>query len=94
MLAPGSYNYDKKLAYQTYDVTELVREGRNEVLVILGDGWYRSVSGVDGDRNLYGEDVALYFQLEIDKKAVCVSDESWEASQSGPIRETTCSRER
>ena len=87
VLAPGSYNYDKKLAYQTYDVTELVREGINEVLVILGDGWYRSVSGVDGDRNLYGEDVALYFQLEIDKKAVCVSDESWEASQSGPIRE-------
>ncbi len=87
VLAPGSYNYAKKLAYQTYDVTELVREGKNEVQVILGDGWYRSVSGVDGDRNLYGEDVALYFQLEIDGKPVCVSDESWEASQSGPVRE-------
>ncbi len=87
VLAPGSYNYAKKLAYQSYDVTELVREGKNEVQVILGDGWYRSVSGVDGDRNLYGEDVALYFQLEIDGKPVCISDESWEASQSGPIRE-------
>ena len=50
VLAPGSYNYAKKLAYQSYDVTELVREGKNEVQVILGDGWYRSVSGVDGDR--------------------------------------------
>ena len=87
VLAPGTYTYDKKLAYQTYDVTELIQEGENKVQVILGDGWYRSCSGVDGDRNLYGEDVALYFQLEIDGKPVCISDETWQASQSGPIRE-------
>ena len=87
VLAPGAGDYAKKLAYQTYDVTDLIKEGSNEVQVILGDGWYRSVSGVDGDRNLYGEDVALYFQLEVDGKAVCISDEGWEASQSGPIRE-------
>lgn len=87
VLAPGTYTYDKKLAYQTYDVSELVHEGENQVQVILGDGWYRSCSGVDGDRNLYGEDIALYFQLEVDGKAVCISDESWKASQSGPIRE-------
>lgn len=87
VLAPGSYNYDKRLAYQTYDVTELLRDGENSVQVILGDGWYRSVSGVDGDRNLYGEDIALLFQLEMDGKIVCVSDETWEASQQGPIRE-------
>lgn len=87
VLAPGTYTYDKKLGYQTYDVTELIREGENDIQVILGDGWYRSCSGVDGDRNLYGEDIALYFQLEINGQPVCVSDESWEASQTGPIRE-------
>ncbi len=87
VLAPGCYNYDRKLAYQTYDVTDLIKDGENRAEVILGDGWYRSVSGVDGDRNLYGTDVALFFQLEIDKKVVCISDESWTASQSGPIRE-------
>ena len=42
----------------------------------MGDGWYRSCSGVGGDRNLYGEDVALYFQLEVEGKVVCVSDEA------------------
>lgn len=87
VLAPGTYTYDKRLAYQTYDVTDLVKEGENQVQVILGDGWYRSCSGVDGDRNLYGEDVALFFQLEVDGKVVCISDESWKASQSGPVRE-------
>lgn len=87
VLAPGSYNYDKRLAYQTYDVTQLLTLGQNTLQVILGDGWYRSVSGVDGDRNLYGTDVALLMQLEVGGNIVCVSDESWEAAQSGPIRE-------
>ena len=86
VLAPGSSSYDKRLHVQTYDVTDLLRPGENKAEVILGDGWYRSCSGVDGDRNLYGEDVALYFQLEVDGKAVCLSDESWEATQNGPIR--------
>ncbi len=87
VLAPGTGSYDKKIAYQTYDVTSLLQEGTNEVQVVLGDGWYRSCSGVDGERNLFGEDIALFFQLEVDGKAVCVSDDSWEATQEGPIRE-------
>lgn len=87
VLAPGAGTYDKKLPYQTYDVTTLIHDGKNEVMAILGDGWYRSCSGVDGDRNLYGEDVALYFQLEVDGQPVCISDEKWEATQDGPIRE-------
>ncbi|MCD8131181.1 MAG: glycoside hydrolase family 78 protein [Lachnospiraceae bacterium] len=87
VLAPGSNNYDAHIALQTYDVTDLLKAGTNEVEVLLGDGWYRSVSGVDGDRNLYGTDVALFFQLEVDGVAVCVSDESWLAAQDSPIRE-------
>lgn len=87
VLAPGSDTYNKKLTYQTYDVTELVKEGKNNVQVILGDGWYRSCSGVDGERNLFGEDIALFFQLEVDGVPVCISDEKWQATQDGPIRE-------
>ena len=37
-------------------------------------------------RTRCGEDVALFFQLEADGKPVCLSDESWEATQEGPIR--------
>ena len=33
------------------------------------------------------EDIALLFQLEADGEVVCISDEKWEASQNGPIRE-------
>ncbi len=87
VLAPGAYDYDKHIAYQTYDVTDLLIKGQNEIKVTLGDGWYRSVSGVDGDRNLFGTDIALLCQIEIDKETVLISDEHWQASQQGPIRE-------
>ena len=85
VLAPGSFTADKHLGAQTYDVTALVRDGENELLIALGDGWYRSTSGVDGDRDLFGSELAVLFQLEVDGKAVCVSDSSMEATQQGPI---------
>ncbi len=88
VLTPGNSNYDLNLPYQTMDVTGLLKDGENELLVVLGDGWYRSCSGVDGKRNLFGEDIALYCQLEVDGQAVCITDESWQASNNGPLRET------
>ena len=87
VLAPGSFTADKHLGAQTYNVTALVRDGENELLIALGDGWYRSTSGVDGDRDLFGKEVAVLFQLEVDGKAVCVSDDDMEATQCGPIRQ-------
>ena len=87
VLAPGSFTADKHLGVQTYDVTVLVHPGENELLIALGDGWYRSTSGVDGDRDLFGKELAVLFQLEVDGKAVCVSDDAMEATQCGPIRQ-------
>lgn len=87
VLTPGNSTYDKKLPYQVMDVESLLQDGENELLVVLGDGWYRGCSGVDGKQNLFGEDIALFCQLELAGENVCVSDESWQASSRGPIRE-------
>ena len=87
VLAPGTGDYHKRLCVQAYDVSALLHEGGNEILVTLGDGWYRGSVGIDGLRNFYGEDLALLCQLEIGGTAVLCSDESWEASQNGPTRE-------
>lgn len=86
VLAPGADDYRVRLQYQTYDVTELLEAGENEITVTLGDGWYRGNNGVDGLYNYYGSDLALLCQLEADGKVILCSDGSWEASQSGPIR--------
>ncbi len=87
VLTPGTSNYAYEIPFQTYDITELLKDGENEITVLLGDGWYRSTSGVDGDRCLYGDTLALLCQLECGGKTVLVTDESWEASQDGPLRQ-------
>lgn len=86
ILAPGTCEYAKRLYYQTYDVTSFLRKGENELMVVLGDGWYRGSNGIDGKCDLHGSDTALLCQLEIDGSVAVVSDKSWVASQDGAIR--------
>uniref|UniRef100_UPI003FEE25FE family 78 glycoside hydrolase catalytic domain n=1 Tax=Gemmiger formicilis TaxID=745368 RepID=UPI003FEE25FE len=87
VLAPGSFTGNKHLAAQTYDVTQYLRDGENELLVALGDGWHRSTGGVDGDRDLFGDTLGVLFQLEVNGKPVCISDGTMQATQCGPIRQ-------
>jgi len=41
-LTPGWTSYNKRLQYQTYDVTDLLGQGSNVIAMALGSGWYRS----------------------------------------------------
>ena len=89
VLAPGWTSYHQRLRYQTFDVTDLLHEGRNAIGAILGDGWYRGRLGFNGGRrNIYGDRLALLAQLEIDyadgTTERIVTDETWHAAK-GPI---------
>lgn len=64
-LTPGWTSYNKRLQYQAYDVTGMLKEDGNAVGVTLGNGWYRGHVGYDPTPNLYGKDIALLFQLNI-----------------------------
>ena len=90
VLAPGYTDYNKRIQYQTYDVTELIRGGENEMTFMLADGWYRGSVGAWGLRNQYGTETKLLAQLELTDKdgnitAIC-TDGSWDWSNDGPIR--------
>ena len=87
IFAPGISQYDRMLQYQAYDVKELLQTGENEIEVCIGDGYYRGEFGYFCRRNLFGSDLALLCQLEVDERVVMATDETWEASQSGPVRE-------
>ncbi|MFR5992385.1 MAG: alpha-L-rhamnosidase N-terminal domain-containing protein [Mediterraneibacter faecis] len=39
-MTPDLMSYEKVLMYQTYDVTERLREGKNVIGVELADGWW------------------------------------------------------
>jgi len=88
LFTPGWTAYLKRLQYQTYDVTELLKNGINCVGVTLGDGWYRGRLVWQDRRNLYGEKVALLAQIEVEYKngqgEIITSDKTWKAS-TGPI---------
>lgn len=87
ILEPGPGEYGARLDVRVYPLDGLLRAGENELRVILGDGWYRGCSGIDGTRNLFGTETAVKLSLvRKDRTVLFVSDESFEASQSGPIR--------
>ncbi|WP_372774144.1 family 78 glycoside hydrolase catalytic domain [Mangrovibacterium sp.] len=87
-LTPGWTSYHKRLQYQTYDVTDLLRNGKNAIGVTLGNGWYRGRLGPKDKVDFYGNDVSLLFQMQIiyadGSIDNVVSDGSWRSS-TGPI---------
>lgn len=89
VLAPGWTSYRHRLRCQTYDVTEHLRSGRNEIEVLLGNGWYRGRLGFAGARAFYGERLALLAQLEVvtsdGSRHVVATDTSWSAHESNVV---------
>lgn len=89
VLAPGHTDYTKRIQYQTYDVTELIKSGANIITAELADGWYRGSCGAWGLKNQYGTQTKLLAQLELTdgsgKISRIVTDESWKWSDDGPI---------
>ncbi|MFT4307387.1 MAG: family 78 glycoside hydrolase catalytic domain, partial [Microbacterium sp.] len=87
VLAPGWTAYDHRLRFHSDDVTGLLREGRNTLRAVLGNGWYRGRLTWLGRRDLYGDRLALIAQLELryadGSGETVVTDESWEARTTG-----------
>ncbi len=66
ILAPEYTSYKKHLEYQTYDVTNILKEAGDHVIGgILADGWYTGKIGLMGIGEQYGHENGLYFQLRI-----------------------------
>jgi alpha-L-rhamnosidase len=81
---PGWTSYKKRLQYQVYDVTTMIRPGPNAIGVMLGCGWYRGDIGYEKNSNFYGKDIALLCQIDIiyddGTTENIVSDDSWKSS--------------
>jgi alpha-L-rhamnosidase len=88
VFTPGWTSYNKRLQYQTYDITSQLTKGMNAVGVVLGNGWYRGELGWSGHRNIYGDRLGALVQLELTyadgARDVVTSDDRWKTSV-GPI---------
>lgn len=89
VLAPGHTDYTKRVQYQTYDVTEMLLDGRNVIEAKLADGWYRGSCGAWGLTNQYGSRTKLLVQLEIQRTdgtiQTVATDSDWSWSNDGPL---------
>lgn len=88
IFVPEWTDYNKRIHYRTYDVTELIQAGDNVLGAILGDGWYSGYVGWQETRGRYGLENSLLIQLEITladgTKQIITSDNTWKCA-AGPI---------
>ncbi len=90
LFTPGWTSFNKRLQYQTYDVSDMLKKD-NAIGAVLGDGWYRGNIGWKDQRNYYGGQLALLLQLKIDyvdgSSELITTNEDWYAT-TGPIVES------
>ena len=81
---PGWTSYKKRLQYQVFDVTDLLKTGDNAIGVTLGSGWFRGYLAWAGNKDVYGKEISLLLQLAITytdgSSETIVSDESWKST--------------
>ncbi|MCC6426107.1 MAG: glycoside hydrolase family 78 protein [Phycisphaerales bacterium] len=84
---PGWTDFNQRIQYHTYDVTKALRQGKNALGVIVGDGWYAGHVGLVGPHR-YGKLAAAAAQLDVEfedgSRVTVITDESWRGSE-GPI---------
>lgn len=89
VLAPGWTVYDKRIQYQTYDVTDML-EDNNEIEIYLGKGWYSSpipgwMDTPDKARRIArhtGIIAELCMEYEDGSMDVVQTDKTWQWSES------------
>ncbi|CAM3326277.1 alpha-L-rhamnosidase [Zobellia roscoffensis] len=93
---PGWTDYNKRLYYQTFDITDRLQEGENVVGAVIADGWYAGYIGyallvrLDKVREFYGVNPSFMGQIHIEYEdgstKIIASDRSWKSNE-GAIRE-------
>jgi alpha-L-rhamnosidase len=92
LLNPAPTDYQKRIFYQSYNVTGFLKEAKNTIGVILGNGWYNLV--IPHALRYYAADYIstprMLFQIDIfytdGTKKTVVSDTTWKFTTDGPVQ--------
>jgi len=91
VLAPAPTDYTKSVKYNTFDVTELLAQGKNTIATVLGNGRYYAMRQAYKPYKIktFGYPKML-LQLEINYAdgtgRFITTDDSWKVTADGPIR--------
>ena len=85
-LTPGYNDYDYYLRYQTYDITELLKE-KNKMEIHMGEGWYKG--RFHWFNNTFGDEykLCLHIMIEYEDGSIVniLSDDSWKVKNSKQV---------
>lgn len=98
-LTPYSNDYTQWVQYQTYDVTELIKESEksqqnisgNRLSILLGNGWYKGRFGFseEGKNGYWGKEWKLIAELQLfykdETSEVIGTDDCWTVKRSNII---------
>ncbi|MET0299501.1 MAG: glycoside hydrolase family 78 protein [Flavitalea sp.] len=88
-LTPGWTSYNKRLQYQVYDVTNMLKSGENVFAAGLASGWYRTPLAWNNNLNLWGKELGLLAQIKVDytdgTSEIIATDNSWKSSTGGVL---------
>lgn len=91
-LNPAYTDYEKRVLYNTYDVTGYLTHRENALGVVLGNGWYNLI--VPHALRYYAADyiapprllMELLIEYQDGSTEIIASDTTWKYSTDGPIR--------
>lgn len=75
-LTPGYTQYEKRIQFQEFEVSEFLVQGENAITFELADGWFRGSVSIFQVGNQFGESVGLWAELDLVDQLL-ESDESW-----------------
>lgn len=90
-LDPGYTHFDKRVLYSTYNITHLLKKGKNTITTVLGNGWFneQSVAVWNFHKALWRKRPQLLCELRIvdgdGKEYIVKTDESWKTNTGANI---------
>ena len=91
VLAPAPTDYSKRVLYNTFDVTSQLKQGKNALAIVLGNGRFFTMRQNYKPKKLHTFGVPkMLLQLEVEYKdgsrQIVASNETWKVTADGPIR--------
>ncbi len=89
---PGSTQYNKTHLYHTFDLTDFLKPGDNEIRARLGEGWWSGPSTYMGEYwNFFGDRQAFLADITIEytdgsADRFVTNPATWEYSVDGPLK--------
>lgn len=88
---PGASQFDKHLYYQTYDLTDHVRQGKNAISFYVASGWWSdSQTFTLMNHNYYGDKPSLMAKLHIwyedgQEEKIVTDSQYWKCTKKGSV---------